>query len=456
MENAPTQNTILEPEPEETDGERMDRLVKAAGTAAEFLSTDLGKIVDKTATTAATTFDSSAGEWEEGGLPADKILERLRNISFEAAEFSRSCGINRAAEEGADGGSGGGGGGDWNDVVERAEIFCANLEDTLSAHGHTDKCSFIAGERQACLDDTASSGECSLGDVLCPNGRRDLTLRLATVRDALHPVIGERTSAGSLKVAMLRLRANTRGNVGQVKNDVLFESQWRDLLTRMSELDDAVSHIKESMSYDRGVGLDDDDDDDNDTEKETTRQGPAQGVDSGGDLEERLTLKADVSWVQHELQRLWNALDSRVTAAVSTSTVGCGDQTTDSTRPRSAPPLNGRPENPEVAGEESQMSTQASSGSTVESLPPSSMLAAGVVRGPGERAGAAGGGCADHQRRPSFNEGLSLMNNLLRKTSRLEQQVSHDKIQYFCCIFSSVLAITANTARCRMVRYLKH
>lgn len=409
MENAPTRDILLEAEPpEETDQERMDRLIKAAGTAAEFLSADLGKILDDTAATA--TLNSSTGEWEGELLPGvDKILERLRNISFEAAEFSRFCSASWAAEGAEGGGSGG--------AIERAEALCGSIEDTLSAHGHADKC-YVASERQACLDDTASFDEYSLGDIPCPNGRRDLALRLSAARDALHPVIGERTSPGSLKVAILRLRANMRGNLGQVKNDVLFESQWRDLLTRVSELDDSVSHIKASM-YDRGMGgLDDDD----------TEKGLGQGGVDRDDLEERLTSKADVSWVQHELQRLWNALDSRVTAAVSTSTVGCGDQTADSTRPQSAPSLNSRPENPEVAGEESQVSSPAPSRSTVDPLRSPSTLTAGVVRDPGVRAETAEG-YTDHQRRPSFNEGLSLMNNLLRKTSRLEQQVGgNDKI----------------------------
>lgn len=410
MENAPARDILLEAEPEETDKERMDRLIKAAGTAAEFLSADLGTIVDNTAATA--TLNSPAGEWE-GGLPgADKILERLRNISFEAAEFSRFCSTSRAAE-GTDGGGS-------EDVIERAEALCGSIEDALSAHGHADKC-FVAGERQACLDDAASSGEYSLGDIPCPNGRRDLALRLSAARDALHPVIGERTSAGSLKVAILRLKASMTGNLGQAKNEVLFESQLRDLLIRASELDNSISHIKESM-YDRGMGLDDD-----------TEKGLGQGVDRD-DLEERLTSKADVSWVQHELQRLWNALDSRVTAAavvaaVSTSTVGCGDQSAEPTRPQSAPSLNSHPENPEVAGEESQASSPAPSRSTVDPLPSPSTLTAGAVRDPGVDA-RTGGGYADQQRRPSFNEGLSLMNNLLRKTSRLEQQVG-GKVQYF-------------------------
>ena len=397
MENAPARDILLETEPEETDGERMDRLLKAAGTAADFLSADLDTIVDSTAATAALS--SSTGEWEDELPGANKILERLRNISFEAAEFSRFCSTNRVAE-GPDGGGG--------DAIGRAEALCGIIEDTLSAHGHADKC-YVAGERQACLDDTASSGVYSLGDIPCPNGRRDLALRLSAARDALHPVIGERTSAGSLKMAILRLRTNIGGNLGQVKNDVLFESQWRDLLIRVSELDGSISHIKESMNY-RGMGALDD-----------TEKGAGQGVDRD-DLEERLTSKADVSWVQHEFQRLWNALDSRVTAAVSTSTVGCGDQIADSTRPRSAPSLNSRPENPEVACEESQASSPAPSHSTVDPLPFPSTLTAGVVRDTGVGVRTARGD-ADHQRRPSFNEGLSLMNNLLRKTSRLEQQV---------------------------------
>ena len=408
MENAPARDILLEAEPEETDGERMDRLVKAAGIAAEFLSADLGTIVDNTAAAAAQ--NSSTGEWE-GELPgADKILERLRSISFEASEFSRFCSTSRVAE-GTDGSVGG-------DVIERAEALCGSIEDTLSAHGHADKC-FVASQRQACLDDTTSSGGYSLGDVPCPNGRRDLPLRLSAARDALYPVIGERASAGSLKVAILRLRASTTGNLGQVKNEVLFESQLRDLLIRVSELDNSIAHMKESM-YDRGMDIDDD-----------TEKGQGQGIDRD-DLEERLTSKGDVSWVQHELQRLWNALDSRVTpaaAAVSTSAVGCGDQSADSTRPQSAPSLNSHPENPEVAGEESQASSPPPSRSTVDPLSSPSTLTAGVKRDPGVEARTAAG-YADHQRRPSFNEGLSLMNNLLRKTSRLEQQVGAKAQQF--------------------------
>ena len=103
MENAPARDILLETEPEETDGERMDRLLKAAGTAADFLSADLDTIVDSTAATAALS--SSTGEWEDERPGANKILERLRNISFEAAEFSRFCSTNRVAE-GPDGGAG--------------------------------------------------------------------------------------------------------------------------------------------------------------------------------------------------------------------------------------------------------------------------------------------------------------------------------------------------------------
>lgn len=473
---------IPEPEAEETDQERMARFIKAAGVAAEFLATDLRKILDSDSNNGSrgsSSSSSSSGDHETVRAEPAQITannmdtrDELRLVSLEAAEFSRLCSNSsssstgdRSEESQAGLASGTGSGSDQSDavagVVERAETLCGRIEDLLSAadgHGEnvidssnkrrrSSPSSVGVGdqERQPSLEGKGGGGgdgtplesdlkrknsppHISISGIVCPNGRKDLALRLATVRDALLPVIGERTSVGSLRVALLGLAASVRDRLEQTQaaaDPHLLESRWNDLQSRMFGLDKSVSDIKDSLGgtgrlHRRSVnmGMDDGGDD--------------FGGDEGGeritedDLEERLGFKADVSWVQRELQRLWAALDSREASSSSPGVVvASGIQGADGSRPRSAPSSNGsvsrsskRNGNPETAGQEesdvdadadASLSLTPVSRVTSTSLPSAGVLSMGL--------GAGGGG------RSSFHEGSSIIKDLLRKTSRLEQQV---------------------------------
>lgn len=457
-------------EPDETDDERMARFLKAAGAATEFLAADLEKILENKNTSGglssgptATAPDPSADNAVES-VQSQKnqatasnteeeeanLFEKLRNISVEAAEFSRLSSMKIAEgrmEEGDDGS-----GSSRNaitadadaDAVERAEALCGRIENLLSAaaaaaaendndddsdssnklrrsstsvaaggverqHSHGDDVDLGVGnsDKDPGFDRSTSksrreSKNCShIGDIVCPNGRRDLALRLATARDALVAVIGERTSVGSLKVALLGLQSSFRAGIEQRQGAGAMETQWNDLCGRVSGLDNSVSDIRGSLSgagqhRHRSIDMDTDNDGGGVTED---------------DLEERLGFKADVTWVQRELQRLWDALDARAMANVA----GAGGIS----RPRSAPSANSsnshnKNDNPEMAGEE-ESDVTPNSRLISTSLPSSSVLPTGMGGGRLQH--------SEHGQRSSFNEGSSIIKDLLRKTSRLEQQV---------------------------------
>lgn len=390
LEGVPTGGVLLEPEPEETGAERRARLLKSAGTAAEFLANDLDTIVSKSTATATTA--STAEKAKNNPPRIVDTMEQLQHIRVEAAEFSRRCTTGWAAD-GVDG--------DQN-AVEGAEALCARIENTLSAGGDNIT-SAPPDDRRTSVGNTWRSDTTPLRQILCPNGRRDLPLRLAAARDALLPVVGEWTSVGSLKVALLGLKANLKTNHEQASAADLLESRWRDLHGQVAALDTSVANITDTLcdrntDHENGIGR---------------KEG--RGVDPK-DLEEKLSFKADLSWVQRELQRIWDALDSRTMAAIATSGKESDEQAADSFRPKSAPLRHSRKENPETAGEESDTS----------SPPPTRAMGLGAN---GDSAADVGGGGAhtDHWRRSSFNESSSLIKDLLRKTSRLEQQVSRYK-----------------------------
>lgn len=457
----------------ETDDERMARLLRAASTAAEFLSADLGRILDNkrrssshmgsAASTAisgpvvngeslpAQTVGGTVGGTVTVGGTNDgdgtDILEALRHISVEAAEYSRLSSNNSDKE----------GGGDFSidTAVERAEALCSRIEALLSTHSGRKSDNYknnnedsnsnnssnsedgagpaVASasqlERKGSSDSnsdygrkrSASNNVSSIADVRCPNGRRDLALRLATARDALLPVIGERTNLGSLRVALLGLTASVEASLEQKQASDLLEGRWKDLSNRVSGLTNSVDDIEGSLRS-----------------NDHHRRGSASDDDGGGnggsgvtedDLEDRLGYKADVSWVQRELQRLWEALDSRamasvVVAASGTETAG---QDGDPSRPRSAPstinpPNSKENSNPETAGEE-ESDVDASSTPKSKGMGTSLPSSLNPLTGSGGGPGGVGSQQAELRARSSFNEGSSLIKDLLRKTSRLEQQV---------------------------------
>lgn len=434
----------IETEPEETGEERMARLLKAAGTATEFLAEDLDKILDSNGGIAgdatATPADNAEANHELGQVQSarssdsniDDTLQELRHVFVNAVECSRLCNdvANPSGQAEGDGigSDGGGAGSDYNvdAAVRRAEALCGRIQYLLSAHdknlsSNKNKAELSSTgeiERQGSLEGNGGVG-LKLDDIVCPNGRKDLVQRLTAARDALLPVIGERSSVGSLRVALLGLTASVRANLEEKQARYLMEERWNDLRGRVSGLDTSVSDIKESLhdeGHHRYGSLDID-------------------SDNGEDLEERLGCKADVSWVQRELQRLWDALNARAMAGVGALSPRTGAGVTtgqggDPSRPRSAPPTNYDKENnnPETAGQEESdldaSSSQANSRVISASLPSSALSTAlGGGGGGGGSQGAVSG------RRASFNEGASLIKDLMKKTSRLEQQVGFGRRQ---------------------------
>ena len=482
-------------EPDETGDERMARLLKAAGAATEFLAADLGKILERSSSSSSSSSNSNSNSVASGGegaapsvgskkdpLAAENgqgqrnqaatppktaaqeeeekkkgIFEKLRDVSVQAAEFSRLCSMSTNNVGGGiegDGGDGDDGSGSSRNTavladdaagaaVERAEALCGRIEGLLSAaaddsdgdndrlqrppasverqHEHGGDVGVGVDSNKPGTDgsdeggDTAAEGKSKgkgkgegkgkntntwhIGGIVCPNGRQDLPARLAAARDALVPVIGERTSVGSLKVALLGLKSSVERET---------ETRLKELYDRVSVLDKSMSGMKDSL---RGTtGRHDRRSIDLDMDMDTG--GGGGGTDGGGvtedDLEERLSYKADVSWVQRELQRLWDALDARAMAAMA----ALGTQQM-GVRPRSAPSSNNSRSNkentPEMAGEE-ESDVTPSSRVISTSLPSAQTLLATGIGG-------------SHVQRSSLNEGSSIIKDLLRKFSRLEQQV---------------------------------
>lgn len=412
-------------------------------------------------------------------------MDKLRLVSLQAAEFSRLCMNSSSSSTGNRGeesqaGLASGSGSDRNDavagVVERAETLCGRIEDLLSADDGNENSAIDSSNKRRRSSPSSSSTSVRVGElerqpsrggegggnstphesdlkhknspshvsvsgIVCPNGRKDLAVRLATARDALLPVIGERTSVGSLRVALLGLAASVRDRVEQTQaaaDPHLLETRWDDLQSRVSDLDKSVSDLKDKYSlggngqlHDRSVNIGIGDGGDGNGSDDDDGGGRVTVTED--DLEERLVLKADVSWVQRELQRLWAALDARdASPSPSPSSPGVivtsGTQGADGSRPRSAPLSsngsdsrnNKRNGDPETAGQEESdadadadaaLSLTPVSRMTSTSLPSSGVLAMSMGHGAGS------GG------RSSFHEGSSLIKDLLRKTSRLEQQV---------------------------------
>ncbi|CAM9424792.1 unnamed protein product, partial [Scytosiphon promiscuus] len=439
----------IDTEPVETDDERMNRHLRAAGAAAEFLSTDLGKILDNSSRSSSdlscaaltATNDSAAKDdsLRDAGVHNDEdgghMMERLRHISIEAAEYSRLC-SNSPNEKGDDDLS-------IRTAVERSEALCGRIDALLSTpNGSGDNNNVDNGDdgmesaaprttalaRNGSSDSNSDPGQkrsansnvSSIADVVCPNGRKDLALRLAAARDAFLPLIGECTNLGSLRMDLLRLTTSVRISLEPKQGLDTLEARWKTVSSQVSGLADSVNDIESSLhsnrQHRRGSTLDDD--------------GGGGGDGVGGvteeDLDDRLGYKADVSWVQRELKRLWEALDSRAMASVvAASGAATAGQDGDASRPRSAPSSKDRSSsasnnkennNPETAGEEesdvdTSVSLTPNSRAISTSLPSSSSPLSGSLQ-------------AEHRSRSSFNEGSSLIKDLLRKTSRLEQQMS--------------------------------
>lgn len=467
----------VEPEPEETDEERMARFLKASGVSAEFLAADLDKILESCSTGSGTRGGAENGATTEAqpipvGIDGDdhvddnSTIEKLRLVSEEAAEYSLFC-SNSSTGSRCGGGKIGldGGASNRNDptdagaAVKRAESLCGRIENILSTHNSS--LSAANGELQR--KDLSSGGDggnnekelirsknkdySHIGDITCPNGRKDLPLRLATLRDALLPVIGERTSLGGLKVALLSLTASITDSLEQKYAAELLETRWHDLHGTVSSLNNSVSDMKNSLRDNNGRH--------HRNSTEIDDHGGGERGFSEDEFEDRLGFKADVSWVQHELQRLWDAVNSRTVASVVVAS-GTGSgvvRQDDSSRPRSAPSSNNsnsrsnsEKDNPETAGEE-ESDVDASLPPTPDSrvisasLPSATVLSTGLGGGVGGSAGSVPRlQHAEHEQRSSFNEGSSLIKDLLRKTSRLEQQVGR--------VVAGTCSLSMNSERC--------
>lgn len=420
--------------PEEIATERMTRLLKAAAIGLELLTVDLDKIVDRaeadltTSVVAASNFDSE----HTGGDHVTKhdkstMIERLKVISNEAAEYADRCRRNNWIEQD----------GELEPVGSPgvcAEALCARIEGVLSlakkAGGGINPY-FLqltgakgAGDRRLRQSSSSGFGGFSLDDIQCTSGYCDLTARLKAARDVMLPIVEEQTSLGSLKVSLLGLQIDLEQAVGgaigirrlegseeRSENDGAAgsrdESRWQGIYDELSVLNAAFAEMKETNNQ-------------RDVEADSARAAVAGiNVMDNEDLEERFLVKADISWVQRELQRLWEALNSHALAAIASNSTTSSSRSP-ALRSASVLPHKGpSKENPETAGEESDSSRPSTPVTRV-------VGAANICGGYGEAGG--GGGkvvlpYGDTTSRLSFHEGSPLIKDLLRKTSRLDQQV---------------------------------
>ncbi|CAM9905079.1 unnamed protein product, partial [Sphacelaria rigidula] len=391
--------------PEETATDRMARLLKAAATGLEFLSSDLDKIAG---------IENGVGEHTDSEaymVDGKRVtLELLRAISDDASDYASRCRQDKWD-------AGDGEGGRAENPVTRAEALCGHIEAALSlpkpaGEGVTHP-SFLSPTPKAngvTVANTRRSSPsefdgCSLDDIQCPNGRSSLAEKLKAARDVLLPIVEQQTSLGALKVAVLGLKADLRMAIAPVNGD---ESRWQNVEGQIAALNTEFAGIRDSM-FDRGLAVG----------RDPTVGEAGVGVIDDEDLEERLLAKANVSWVQRELQRLWEALNSRAVVDLASNSLRSSSREPLAVRPASAP-LHERPvkENPETAGEESD--TSRPSTPVMDGGKASAGMEGAGVKDPSGRMVLPHG---DIIHRPSFHEGSPLIKDLLRKTSRLDQQV---------------------------------
>lgn len=289
---------IPEPEHVETAEERMARLLKAAGSATNLLAVDLGKSLAKAKEESAT--DTSSTDHHDTGRRRSFSgnIQRLEQIAEEAREYSRRC--NTGWGEDGD-----------RYAVEYAEALGTHIERALSisitgnGKGRNDP---PHNDCLTALNSTDVPEEEPLQSIQNPNERRELRQRLEAARDALLPVIAERTSVGSIRLALLALRA------------------------RMDEFVEAGRC--QVQDYDGG-------------EKQGVQE-MINEIINGIYLEKRLAAKADLSWVKIELQRLSNALGTRPMTPKESRVV----QTIELIHSKSESPDQIPTETPERTGEE--------------------------------------------------------------------------------------------------------
>lgn len=247
--------------PEETPAERMSRLLEMAATNLGYLSTDLDEIVHHQLASDDGHVDTVSGCTMTGGVNDGQaratvskggMLERLRAISIDAADFASRCrkgnwyDLGTAARDGERGGQVLAGA-----IFLRAESLCARIEATLSEpHADELEMKYAADSRGTDVKDVRMSGEgtastlgysWSLGDIQCPNGRRELPARLKAARDVLFPIVEEGTSVGKLKITLRGLKddferalgcgviAAGRGAIDEGGATERTDSRWRDI-----------------------------------------------------------------------------------------------------------------------------------------------------------------------------------------------------------------------------------
>ena len=270
-------------EPEETSTERMARLLKASGAAAGLLATDVTDILGKVNGALATS--DSLGHDSFGGrrLSSSGTIRRLEQLAEEAREYSRrySTGWDMNGDDNGD-----------QDAVNCVEALGACIEEVLSSvyFNRNSNGTNTPRHETSTLDAPEESLESRIG-IRRSSHCRDLRQSLEAALEAFLPVIGERTSLGGLRLAILDLKTRVNESV---------EVGWRQLHARVSSLDNDVSGFVK---------------------------------DHGSALEDRLAVKADVSWVQRELQRVWETLKPCVLSPRDP-----GDQADGSRNPKSAIP----------------------------------------------------------------------------------------------------------------------
>lgn len=291
-------DTIPEPEHVESAEERMARLLKAAGSATNFLAVDLGKSLAKSKDESETGTSSTDhhGIGRRRSFSGD--IQRLEHIAEEAREYSRRCNTG------------------WGEDGDRYAVKCAESLGTrieralpvgITGNGKR-RNDPLHNDCQTVLNSTDVPEEEPLQSIQNPNERWELCQRLEAARDALLPVIAERTSVGSIRLALLALEARMN-EFGEAERCQVQDHDGGEKQDVQEMINESINRVK---------------------------------------LEKLLAAKADLSWVKIEIRRLSGALDSRPITPMESRVV----QTIELIQSKSESPDQIPTETPERAGEE--------------------------------------------------------------------------------------------------------
>lgn len=386
---------LLELDKAAPEGRGRSGILDAASATLEALSIAIDEALVEAGACAEAEDEREARRGGESHRDdAASPQERLRWISGGAVELSRLCQGLQGSEAGEEEG------GVTPDMARHAEELCCSIYSALSGH---------------------------LGREPLSDSLRRLRGPMEDARQSLVPIIGQGSSVGAVRVALLSLRADLEKAMARPLRTTEEEPDTPDeghlaygldaVRVRMSDLEDGLADVRQLLG-EGTIGA-------STAGRLTTMQGLNRE-----DFEHGLRGKADVSYVQIELRRLWDALNSRPIAAVTGSAAEAWAQeearASRDTPPTSLPAVqSGAPRNPENTGEDIDPSPPATP--VVRLLP-----ATAAMRHLDDRA-SLDAGAVDRQSAlrqeprcssPSLHEGSPLIRDLLRKTSRLDQQVS--------------------------------